>query len=226
MSDDEGLEICARGLRQIAPHAERKGVTLCLELLNSKVDHADYMADRTAWGVALVKRVGSPRVKLLYDIYHMQIMEGDVIRTIRESIGSIAHFHTAGVPGRHEIDGRQELHYRPSAGRSWTPATRASSPRSSCRRTSPGTPSRRHSGSATCDPGPTDRSPRAHPAVSAPLPSPPVVPLSPGRKMVLIAEDLRRLEALAAKGRAEYRRASGRGGSNCSQGVSFSARTK
>jgi hydroxypyruvate isomerase len=111
MPDEEGLEACARGLRQIAPHAERKGVTLCLELLNSKVDHADYMADRTAWGVALVKRVDSPRVKLLYDIYHMQIMEGDVIRTIRESIGSIAHFHTAGVPGRHEIDGRQELHY-------------------------------------------------------------------------------------------------------------------
>jgi hydroxypyruvate isomerase len=111
MSDEEGLENCARGLRQIAPHAERKGVTLCVELLNSKVDHKDYMGDHTAWGVALVKRVGSPRVKLLYDIYHMQIMEGDVIRTIRESIGSIAHFHTAGVPGRHEIDERQELNY-------------------------------------------------------------------------------------------------------------------
>jgi hydroxypyruvate isomerase len=111
MSDEEGLEDCARALRQIAPHAERKGVTLCVELLNSKVDHKDYMCDHTAWGVALVKRVGSPRVKLLYDIYHMQVMEGDVIRTIRESIGSIAHFHTAGVPGRHEIDGRQELNY-------------------------------------------------------------------------------------------------------------------
>ncbi len=111
MSDEEGLENCARALRQIAPHAERKGVTLCVELLNSKVDHKDYMADHTAWGVALVERVGSPRVKLLYDIYHMQIMEGDVIRTIREAIGSIAHFHTAGVPGRHEIDGRQELNY-------------------------------------------------------------------------------------------------------------------
>jgi hydroxypyruvate isomerase len=111
MSDEEGLENCAKALRQIAPHAEKKGVTLCLELLNSKVDHKDYMADHTAWGVALVRRVGSPRVKLLYDIYHMQIMEGDVIRTIRGSIGSIAHFHTAGVPGRHEIDSRQELNY-------------------------------------------------------------------------------------------------------------------
>jgi hydroxypyruvate isomerase len=111
MPDEVGLDNCAKGLRQIAPHAEAKGVTLCVELLNSKVDHKDYMCDHTAWGVALVKKVGSPRVKLLYDIYHMQIMEGDVIRTIRESIGSIAHFHTAGVPGRHEIDGRQELNY-------------------------------------------------------------------------------------------------------------------
>jgi hydroxypyruvate isomerase len=111
MSDEEGLENCAKALRQIAPHAEKKGVTLCLELLNSKVDHKDYMADHTAWGVALVQKVGSPRVKLLYDIYHMQIMEGDVIRTIRGAIGSIAHFHTAGVPGRHEIDSRQELNY-------------------------------------------------------------------------------------------------------------------
>ena len=111
MSDEEGLENCARGLRQIASHAEQKGVTLCVELLNSKVDHKDYMGDHTAWGVALVEKVGSPRVKLLYDIYHMQIMEGDVIRTIREAIGSIAHFHTAGVPGRHEIDARQELNY-------------------------------------------------------------------------------------------------------------------
>jgi hydroxypyruvate isomerase len=111
MSDEEGAENCAKALRQIAPHAEKRGVTLCLELLNSKVDHKDYMADHTAWGLAVVKKVGSPRVKLLYDIYHMQIMEGDVIRTIRESIGSIAHFHTAGVPGRHEIDARQELNY-------------------------------------------------------------------------------------------------------------------
>jgi len=111
MSDAEGLENCARALRQIAPQAEGKGVTLCVELLNSKVDHKDYMCDRTAWGAALVKKVGSPRVKLLYYIYHMQIMEGDVIRTIRENAAAIAHFHTAGVPGRHEIDDRQELHY-------------------------------------------------------------------------------------------------------------------
>jgi hydroxypyruvate isomerase len=111
MSDARGLENCAEGLRQIAPLAEAKGVTLCVELLNSKVDHKDYMCDHTAWGAALVKKVGSPRVKLLYDIYHMQIMEGDVIRTIRENIGAIAHFHTAGVPGRHEIDERQELNY-------------------------------------------------------------------------------------------------------------------
>jgi hydroxypyruvate isomerase len=111
MSDAEGLVNCAKGLGQIAPHAERKGVTLCVELLNSKVNHKDYMCDRTAWGVDLVKKVGSSRVRLLYDIYHMQIMEGDVIQTIRGAIGSIAHFHTAGVPGRHEIDGRQELNY-------------------------------------------------------------------------------------------------------------------
>ncbi len=111
MSDEEGLENCAKGLRQIAPHAEKKGVTLCVELLNSKVDHRDYMGDHTAWGAALVKKVGSPRVKLLYDIYHMQIMEGDVIRTIRENAPAIAHFHTGGVPGRHEIDERQELNY-------------------------------------------------------------------------------------------------------------------
>jgi hydroxypyruvate isomerase len=111
LSDQEGLENCARGLVQLAGQAEKKGVTLCVELLNSKVDHKDYMADHTAWGVALVKKVGSPRVKLLYDIYHMQIMEGDVIRTIRENAEWIAHFHTAGVPGRHDIDGSQELNY-------------------------------------------------------------------------------------------------------------------
>ena len=111
MSDEEGLENCAKGLRQIAPHAEKKGVTLCVELLNSKVDHEDYMCDHTAWGASLVKKVGSPRVKLLSDIYHMQIMEGDVIRTIRENAPAIAHFHTGGVPGRHEIDERQELNY-------------------------------------------------------------------------------------------------------------------
>ncbi len=83
-----------------------------MELLNSKVDHKDYMCDHTAWGVDVVKAVASPRVKLLYDIYHMQIMEGDVIRTIRENISHIGHFHTGGVPGRHEIDEDQELHWR------------------------------------------------------------------------------------------------------------------
>jgi hydroxypyruvate isomerase len=111
MSDEEGLANCARGLLEVAGHAERRRVNLCLELLNSKVDHKDYMCDHTAWGVALVRKVGSSRVKLLYDIYHMQIMEGDVIRTIRENASWIAHYHTGGVPGRHEIDGSQELNY-------------------------------------------------------------------------------------------------------------------
>jgi hydroxypyruvate isomerase len=109
--DQEGLEICARGLTALMPLAERHGVTICMELLNSKVDHKDYQCDRTPWGVALVKRVGSERFKLLYDIYHMQIMEGDVIRTIRDNHQYIAHYHTAGVPGRHEIDASQELNY-------------------------------------------------------------------------------------------------------------------
>ena len=112
MSDTEGLENCARGLLQLARQAEKKGVTLCVELLNSKIDHKDYMCDHTAWGAALVKKVGSPRVKLLYDIYHMQIMEGDVIATIRANHQHIAHYHTGGVPGRAEIDETQELNYR------------------------------------------------------------------------------------------------------------------
>jgi hydroxypyruvate isomerase len=112
MADGEGLDNCAAGLRRITPLAERLGVTVCMELLNSKVDHKDYMCDRTPWGVELVKRVGSPRFKLLYDIYHMQIMEGDVIRTIRENLPFIGHFHTGGVPGRNEIDDTQELNYR------------------------------------------------------------------------------------------------------------------
>lgn len=112
MSDEEGLDHCARGLQQIMPNAEKHGVTVCMELLNSKVDHPDYMCDHTAWGVELVKRVGSERFKLLYDIYHMQIMEGDVIRTIRENHPYIAHYHTGGNPGRHEIDETQELNYR------------------------------------------------------------------------------------------------------------------
>jgi hydroxypyruvate isomerase len=112
-SDEEGLEICAEGFKRIIGAAEKSGVTLCLELLNSKVDHPDYQCDRTAWGVELCQRVGSERFKLLYDIYHMQIMEGDVIRTIQENHRYFGHYHTAGNPGRHEIDGTQELNYRP-----------------------------------------------------------------------------------------------------------------
>ncbi len=111
LSDAEGLENCAQGLKRIMPLAEQLGVMVIMELLNSKVDHRDYQCDRTPWGVELVKRVGSPRFKLLYDIYHMQIMEGDVIRTIEDNREHIAHFHTGGVPGRHEIDDSQELNY-------------------------------------------------------------------------------------------------------------------
>ncbi len=111
MSDGEGLENCAVGLKRIVRTAERLGVTVCMELLNSKIDHKDYQCDHTAWGAELVKRVGSPRFKLLYDIYHMQIMEGDVIRTIRNNFAAIGHFHTGGVPGRNEIDASQELAY-------------------------------------------------------------------------------------------------------------------
>ena len=111
-TDDEGRAICARGLAPLIPTAEKHGVTLCMELLNSKVDHAGYQCDHTAWGVALAKQLNSPRFKLLYDIYHMQIMEGDVVRTIRDNIQHIGHFHTGGVPGRHEIDDTQELNYR------------------------------------------------------------------------------------------------------------------
>ncbi|HEX4600667.1 MAG TPA: TIM barrel protein [Gemmatimonadales bacterium] len=110
-SDAEAIDNCVAGLRRIAPLAETQGVTLCLELLNSKVDHPDYQGDHTAFGLAVVRAVGSPRVKLLYDIYHMQIMEGDVIRTIRDAHEHLAHFHTGGVPGRHELDGTQELQY-------------------------------------------------------------------------------------------------------------------
>jgi len=112
MADEEAKENCAIGLRQVTPMAEDKGVTLCLELLNSKVDHKDYQCDHTAWGVDVMKRVNSPRMKLLYDIYHMQIMEGDIIRTIRDNIQYIGHFHTGGVPGRHELDDTQELNWR------------------------------------------------------------------------------------------------------------------
>ena len=111
MSDTEGMDNCALFLNKIKAQAEDKGVTVCIELLNSKVNHKDYMCDHASWGVELIKRVGSPRVKLLYDIYHMQIMDGDIARTIRDNIQYIAHFHTGGNPGRHEIDETQELNY-------------------------------------------------------------------------------------------------------------------
>ncbi len=111
MSDEQGLENCAMGLKRIIPLAEKLGVTLVMELLNSRVNHKDYMCDRTEWGVELCKRVGSERLKLLYDIYHMQIMEGDVIATIRRHHSYIGHYHTAGVPGRNELDENQELFY-------------------------------------------------------------------------------------------------------------------
>jgi hydroxypyruvate isomerase len=107
----EAIEAVADGLRRVAPYAEERGVNLNLELLNSKIDHPGYQCDHTNWGVAVCERVNSPRVKLLYDIYHMQIMEGDVIRTIRENIQWIGHFHTAGNPGRHDFDDTQELNY-------------------------------------------------------------------------------------------------------------------
>ena len=111
MSDTEGMDNCALFLSKIKAQAEDKGVTICVELLNSKVNHKDYMCDHATWGVDLMKRVGSPRVKLLYDIYHMQIMDGDIARTIRDNIQYLAHFHTGGNPGRHEIDETQELNY-------------------------------------------------------------------------------------------------------------------
>jgi hydroxypyruvate isomerase len=111
MSDEEGLDNCALGLKRVVGFAEKMKVTICMEGLNSKVNHKDYMYDRTPWGVTLVKKVGSERFKLLYDIYHMQIMEGDVIATIRQYKDYIAHYHTGGVPGRHEIDETQELNY-------------------------------------------------------------------------------------------------------------------
>ncbi|MHC1765814.1 MAG: hydroxypyruvate isomerase family protein [Verrucomicrobiia bacterium] len=119
MSDQQGLENCAIGLKRIVPICEKHNVVAVMELLNSKVDHADYMCDRTPWGVALCKKVDSEHFKLLYDIYHMQIMEGDVIRTIRGDKNKkieaaapyIGHYHTGGVPGRNEIDDTQELYY-------------------------------------------------------------------------------------------------------------------
>jgi hydroxypyruvate isomerase len=111
MDDETGLNNCVKGLQQILPLAEKNGITIQMELLNSKVNHKDYMCDRTAWGVALCKKLGSPNFKLLYDIYHMQIDEGDVIRTIQDNYSYIGHYHTGGVPGRHEIDDTQELYY-------------------------------------------------------------------------------------------------------------------
>ena len=113
LDDEAGAEATIEGLQRVAGAAEEAGVTLILELLNSKVDHPDYQADRTEWGVDVVKAVNSPRVKLLYDIYHMQIMEGDIIRTIDDNHQWFGHYHVAGNPGRHEPDASQELHYPP-----------------------------------------------------------------------------------------------------------------
>ncbi|SHJ84299.1 hydroxypyruvate isomerase family protein [Pseudozobellia thermophila] len=111
MDDEEGLKNCAEGLKQIMPDAEKHGVVLQMELLNSKVDHADYMCDKSAWGVELCKQIGSEHFKLLYDIYHMQIMEGDIIRNIQDYHEYFGHYHTGGNPGRHEINETQELYY-------------------------------------------------------------------------------------------------------------------
>lgn len=111
MDDATGLKNCADGLKQVIGLAEKRGVVLHMELLNSKINHKDYMCDRTPWGAALCEKIGSPNFKLLYDIYHMQIDEGDVINTIKTYSKYIGHYHTAGVPGRHEIDDTQELYY-------------------------------------------------------------------------------------------------------------------
>jgi hydroxypyruvate isomerase len=111
-TEAQGIAAFADGLRQIVPTAERHGITLCLEMLNSTVDHADYDADSTQYGLEVVQRVGSSSFRLLYDIYHMQVMEGNVLATIRDNRDSIVHLHTAGVPGRHELDDSQELNYR------------------------------------------------------------------------------------------------------------------
>ena len=111
LSDQQGLENCAIGLKKVMPLMEKYKVTLVMELLNSKVDHADYQCDHTAWGVKLCDLVGSENFKLLYDVYHMQIMEGDMIATIKKYHKYIAHYHTGGVPGRNEIDERQEIFY-------------------------------------------------------------------------------------------------------------------
>jgi hydroxypyruvate isomerase len=111
ISDEEGMDNCQTILKEAVKIAEDHDVTICMELLNSKVNHPGYMCDKTTWGFELCRRVGSPRFKMLYDIYHMQVMEGDLIATIRKNIDMIAHFHTAGVPGRHELDENQEIYY-------------------------------------------------------------------------------------------------------------------
>jgi hydroxypyruvate isomerase len=111
LSDEEGVDNCVKGLKRLMKLAEQHKVNVVMELLNSKVDHHDYQCDHTAWGVEVCRRVGSERMKLLYDIYHMQIMEGDLIATIRKNIQYIAHFHTGGVPGRGIIDETQEIYY-------------------------------------------------------------------------------------------------------------------
>jgi hydroxypyruvate isomerase len=112
LADAEGADNCVAFLNEVKAHAETKQVTVCMEYLNSKVNHKDYMFDHIAWGVDVVKRVNSPRVKILYDIYHAQIMDGDIVRNIRDHFQWIGHFHTGGNPGRHEIDDTQELNYR------------------------------------------------------------------------------------------------------------------
>ena len=111
MDDETGMKNCMTALQKILPLAEKNGVTMVLELLNSKIDHKDYMCDHVEWGAELCKRVGSENFKLLFDIYHMQIQEGDIIRNIRDYHQYIAHYHTGGIPGRHEINDTQELHY-------------------------------------------------------------------------------------------------------------------
>lgn len=111
MDDETGLKNCVEGLQKIMPLAEKKGVTIQIELFNSRIDHKDYMGDKSAWGIELCKRLGSPNIKILFDIYHMQINEGDIIRSIQDNHQYFGHYHTAGVPGRHEIDDSQELFY-------------------------------------------------------------------------------------------------------------------
>jgi hydroxypyruvate isomerase len=113
LDDEAGLKNCAEGLKRLMALCEKRGVVLCMELLNSRVNHPDYQCDKSAWGIALCKEIGSANFRLLYDIYHMQIMEGDVIATIKRSHEYFAHYHTGGVPGRHEIDETQELNYAP-----------------------------------------------------------------------------------------------------------------